>query len=279
MYKLVILFLTLNTFLFASPKETIPKEKIYVGDLIQYDIEWEGSEITDVNLSEGKFYENNTLPSFEIQSIIKEQNKITASIIFFTPGDFFLPTSWKEQGIETHSKLKISVLSNLTGNETEIEDIDPPILFSGPYLFRLIGLILFTCFNLYLIYALYLYWKSKPKIIDAIWEKNPKLLESTKRLHNLEQYLQSETITEKELTFRISEYLKEIYSEKLEENLLGLTDSEFLAVLYDKTHIPDRTIRELRLYFRSLKYDRNTKILSKEDAEKIWKEIKQDFLG
>ncbi|TGM26416.1 LB_053 family protein [Leptospira levettii] len=279
MAKLVYIFI-LSAFLFsifATPKETIPSGEIFVGDTIQYNIEWDMS-VSDVSLEEGKFYEDHTLPTFEIQTAKKDKNKISASIIFFVPGDYYLPVKWKEDGKETNSKLKISVLSNLTGAETEIEDIEPPIQFSGPYVLRLIGLIAFTILNLYILYALYLYWKSKSKIIDALWEKPPKLLESTKRLHLLEQYLNSETINEKELIFRISNYLKEVYSEKFEENLLGTTDSEFLAILHDKTHIPDSSIRDLRLYFRDLKYNLNTNSISKEDATIIWNRIKKDFL-
>ncbi|GBF44246.1 hypothetical protein LPTSP2_35490 [Leptospira ellinghausenii] len=279
MAKIVYIFI-FSAFLFSifpAPKETLPTGELFVGDTIQYTIEWENN-VTDVSLEEGKFFEDHTLPTFEIQTVKKEKNKIIASVIFFVPGDYFLPVKWKEDGIETDSKLKISVLSNLSGNETEIEDIEPPILFSGPYAFRLIGLIAFTILNFYLLYALYLYWKSKPKIIDAIWEKPPKLLESTRRLHHLEQYLNSETIDEKELTFRISNYLKEVYSEKFEENLLGTTDSEFLAILHDKTHIPDSSIRDLRLYFRDLKYNQNTNSISNEDARIIWNRIKKDFL-
>ncbi|MCW7463860.1 LB_053 family protein [Leptospira limi] len=279
MAKIVYIFI-FSAFLFSifpAPKERIPSGDLYVGDTIEYTIEWENN-VSDVSLEVGKFYEDHTLPTFEIRTVKKDKNKITASVIFFVPGDFFLPVNWKEDGIETNSKLKISVLSNLTGNETEIEDIEPPIQFSGPYALRLIGLIAFTILNLYLLYALYLYWKSKPKIIDAIWEKPPKLLESTKRLHLLEQYLNSETIDEKELTFRISNYLKEVYSEKFEENLLGTTDSEFLAILHDKTHIPDSSIRDLRLYFRDLKYNQNSNTISNEDARIIWNRIKKDFL-
>ncbi|TGM32055.1 LB_053 family protein [Leptospira biflexa] len=278
MHKFILLYFGFTVVIFASPKESISLEKIYVGDITEYTIEWKDDDITDISLPEGKFYEDHSLPTFEIQSVTKEKNKITASVIFFSAGDFFLPTTWKENGVDYNSKLKINVLSNLTGTETEIEDIEPPIIFSGPYFLRLIGLILFTCINLYLIYALYLYWKSKPKIVDAAWEKSPKLLESTKRLQYLEQYIQSEKITEKELTFRISEYLKEVFSEKFQENLLGNTDSEFLAILHDKTHIPDRAIRDLRLYFRNLKYNENSQIISKEDAEKIWDQIKKDFI-
>lgn len=278
MFRFVIFILVFISSIGASPKETLKQEQIYVGDTVLYSIEWENDNTSDVSLSEGKFYEDNSLPSFEILSVKKEENRINASVIFFTTGEFFLPTTWKENGLETHSKLKITVLSNLTGQETEIEDIDPPIVFSGPFALRLIGLILFTCFNLYILYALYLYWKSKPKIVDALWEKNPKLPESTKRLHHLETYLNSDEISEKELIFKVSEYLKEVYSEQFKENLLGCTDSEFLAILHDKTHIPDGKIRDLRLYFRTLKYTKNKHIISKEDALTIWEQIKKDFL-
>ncbi|XDD48448.1 hypothetical protein AB3N60_17765 [Leptospira sp. WS39.C2] len=274
----IILFFGISLPLLSTPIEKITEGEIYVGDSIQYSIEWQEGEITDVILEEGRFYEDNSRPTYEIQTISKDKNKTIALILFFVAGDFYLPVSWKENGIETNSKFKINVKSQLSGQETEIEDINPPILFSGPFALRLIGLIAFTLVNVYLLYALYLYWKSKPKIVDAVWEKNPKLLESAKRLYQLEQYLQSETITEKELTFKISEYLKEVFSEKFQENLLGCTDTEFLTILHDKTHIPDSSIRQLRLYFRDLKYNQNQQTVSKADADKIWTQIKKDFI-
>lgn len=279
MYKFILLQIFFCFALIASPKESLSLDQIYVGDMVQYEIRWEEPSVTDVILEPGELYEDQSLPVLEILSVEKLDHKMTATVIFFMAGEFYLPTEWKENGKEFKSTLKITVSSHLTGMESEIEDVDPPILFSGPYLFRLIGLILFTCINLYILYALYLYWKSKPKVVDALWEKNPTLPESTKRLQNIEQYLQSEIIFEKELIFKISEYLKEIYSEKLNQNLLGNTDSEFLATIHDKTHIPDSFIREIRMYFREMKYNQNEVILSKEKANQIWEQIKKDFLA
>ncbi|TGM06546.1 LB_053 family protein [Leptospira jelokensis] len=278
MYKLILVYLFFFSALLASPKEFLTNDTIYVGDKVEYEISWEDDSVTDVILEAGELYEDESLPVLEILSVEKTENKLIATIIFFMAGEFYLPTVWKENGKEVKSKLKIVVSSNLTGKETDIEDIEPPLLFSGPYLLRLLGLILFTCINLYGLYALYLYWKSKPKVVDAIWEKNPILPESTKRLQSIEQYLQADSILEKELTFKISEYLKEVYSEKLNENLLGQTDSMFLSTIHDKTHIPDALIREIRMYFRELKYNQNDMILTKEKAKAVWEKIKKDFL-
>ncbi|EOQ87027.1 hypothetical protein LEP1GSC202_0149 [Leptospira yanagawae serovar Saopaulo str. Sao Paulo = ATCC 700523] len=278
MYKLILVYSLFCFALFASPKESITNDRIFVGDKVQYEISWDKNTVTDVILDSGELYEDESLPVLEILSVEKNETKLTATVIFFMAGEFYLPTVWKENGKEFKSKLKIVVSSNLTGQESDIEDLDPPLVFSGPYLFRLFGLIIFFCINLYVLYALYLYWKSKPKVVNAIWEKNPTLPESTKRLRSLEQYLQSDSIFEKELTFKISEYLKEVYSEKLNENLLGQTDSAFLSTIHDKTHIPDALIREIRMYFRELKYNQSDVILSKEKANEIWNKIKKDFL-
>ncbi|EOQ94898.1 hypothetical protein LEP1GSC195_0701 [Leptospira wolbachii serovar Codice str. CDC] len=250
---------------------------IYVGDTIHYQIELTEPDESNLDLPEGDIYEDDTIPSYKIFGIIKEKTKLKASLIFFKPGNYTIPISWQKNNEQNKSSYTIKVKSQLLGSETDIEDIEPPINFSGPYFFRLSIILLITTINIYLLYAIYIYWKSKPKVMDAIWEKQPVLEETTKRLHNIETYLQSELISEKELAFKISEYLKEVYSQKLERNLRGKTDSEFLAELFDRTHIDDSILREIRIYFRRTKYDENQNELSKKDAYSLWEKIKKEF--
>lgn len=257
--------------------ETIQEEEIFVGDTVHYQIELSESIESDLQMEEGDFYEDSTMPSFKIFNIKKENSKLSATILFYKPGNFILPISWKENGEEKKSTKSIKVKSQLLGSETDIEDSEPPVNFSGPYLFRFLLVLLITVINLYLLYALYLYWKSKPKVVDALWEKQPVLEETTKRLHVIETYIESESIYEKELAFKISEYAKEVYSKRLEKNLLGNTDSEFLAELFDKTHIDESILRKLRVYFRNTKYDNNQTKLKKEEALSVWEKIKKDM--
>ncbi|EKJ85827.1 hypothetical protein LEP1GSC017_0251 [Leptospira meyeri serovar Hardjo str. Went 5] len=273
-----ILLILISTFpLFSNPKETILEDDIYVGDTVHYQIELTQGIESDLQMEEGEFYEDATLPSFKIFNIKKDHLKLSALILFYKPGEFVLPLSWEENGERKNSTKRIKVKSQLLGSETDIEDSDPPISFSGPYFFRLFLVLLITSINIYLLYALYLYWKSKPKVVDALWEKQPVLEETTKRLHFLETYLESDAIYEKELAFKISEYTKEVYSKRLEKNLLGKTDSEFLAELFDRTHIDDSILRNLRIYFRNAKYDNNQTKLEKTVAVSIWVKIKKDM--
>ncbi|TGK82829.1 hypothetical protein EHQ23_16195 [Leptospira bourretii] len=277
MAKYILLVLISTFSLYATPKETIQEEEIFVGDTVHYQIELSEGIENDLQMEEGDFYEDSTMPSFKIFNIKKDKIKLSAIILFYKPGNFILPISWKENGEEKKSTKQIKVKSQLLGSEKDIEDSEPPISFSGPYLFRLFLVLLITVINLYLLYALYLYWKSKPKVVDALWEKQPVLEETIKRLHVIETYLESESIYEKELAFKISEYAKEVYSKRLEKNLLGNTDSEFLAELFDRTHIEESILRNLRVYFRNTKYDNNQTKLKKEEALSVWEKIKKDM--
>ncbi|TGM45571.1 LB_053 family protein [Leptospira vanthielii] len=277
MAKYIAIFLISCVSVFAQPKEIVLETDIYVGDTIHYQIELTEPDESNLDLLEGDIYEDDTMPSYKIFNIAKEETKLKASIIFFKPGSYVIPVSWIKNKELIKSTNTIKVKSQLLGSETDIEDIEPPMNFSGPYFFRLFIILLITAINVYLLYAIYIYWKSKPKVMDAIWEKQPVLEETTKRLHNIQTYLQSELISEKELAFKISEYLKEVYSQKLERDLRGKTDSEFLAELFDRTHIEDSILRELRIYFRKTKYDYNQTELNKEDANSIWEKIKRDF--
>lgn len=277
MAKYILIFLFSSASLSAVPKEIVLESDIYVGDTVHYQVELTDTNESNLDLQEGEFYEDDNLPSYKIFGIAKEESKIKASLLFFKPGDYILPVTWEENGEKKESTFLIKVKSQLLGIENDIEDIEPPLQFSGPYFFRLFIILLITAINVYLLYALYIYWKSKPKVMDALWEKQPVLEETTKRLHTIETYLQSEPIYEKDLAFKISEYLKEVYSQKLERNLLGKTDSEFLAELSDRTHIEDSLLRELRIYFRNTKYDDNQTEITKETANSIWEKIKKDF--
>ncbi|PJZ83331.1 LB_053 family protein [Leptospira harrisiae] len=277
MAKYILLILVSSVSLLASPKETILEEDIYVGDTIHYQIESTDKSDSNLQMEEGEIYEDDTMPSFRIFNLKKENTKISAFILFFKPGDYILPVFWEENGEQKKSTKVIKVKSQLLGTETDIDDIEPPINFSGPYLFRLSIILLITAINLYLLYALYLYWKSKPKIVDALWEKQPTLEETTKRLHTIEIYLESDLIYEKELAFKISEYLKEVYSKRLNKNLLGKTDSEFLVELFDRTHIDESILRNLRIYFRKTKYDHNHTKLQRIEAIDIWEKIKKEL--
>ncbi|MCW7492716.1 BatD family protein [Leptospira sp. 2 VSF19] len=277
MAKYITLFFLTTISIYALPKESVTENDIYVGDTVHYQIELTDSDEHSLDATEGEVYDDDTVPSFKIFNIVKEKSKLKTSIIFYKPGDYTIPVTWKKNDEPMKSTLTLKVKSQLLGNETDIEDIEPPINFSGPYFFRLFIILLITAINIYLLYALYIYWKSKPKVVDALWEKQPTLEEKTKRLHNLETYLQTNKISEKKLAFKISEYLKEAFSKKLGQNLLGKTDSEFLAELFDRTHINDSILRELRIYFRKTKYDENIAEISKEQAVAIWEKIKQDF--
>ncbi len=277
MAKYIVIILLSSVSLFAKPKETVLETDVYVGDTIHYQIEFTESDESNLDLEEGEIYEDDTIPSYKVFDVVKEKTKLKASIVFYKPGTFILPISWEQNGERIKSSEAIKVKSQLLGNETDIEDIEPPINFSGPYLFRLLFIIIITAINIYLLYALYIYWRSKPKIMDAIWEKRPVLEETTKRLHSIELYLQSETISEKELAFKISEYLKEVYSKRLDKDILGKTDSEFLAELFDRTHIDDSVLRNTRIYFRNTKYDDNHTELKKESATSLWEKFKKDF--
>ncbi|WP_411821384.1 LB_053 family protein [Leptospira sp. 'Mane'] len=276
--KLIFLiFVLLPGFLYASAKETINPEEIYVGDKVDYEIEFDSGIPDNLSIPEGEVYVETSpdLPAFKILSIEKKQNKIHLTIRFYEAGDYTLPIAWEENNKTIYAEKIIKVKSQLTGEEKELQDIEPPVTFSGSSFLRLSLFFLFLFAIGYLIYVFYLYRKKNKKIVDATWEKIPSLENRFAKLYLIEGMLRSETVNIKDLVYQISSYCKEEYSHRLSFYLLSFTDEEFLTYLYDRSSLTDQRLREIRSFFRESKYTDKNGILTGEDANRLWIEWKE----
>jgi len=179
---LFVFFLFLSN-LYGKPNESFTPNNPFVGDLIEYNIEFQEKLPDTITYPEGEFIEEGEeLARFKVLEVIKENNSLKLKIRFYASGEFILPIEWEEGQSLNHSELKIKISSVLTGNEEDIEPIENPILFSGKYWHRLLLAILIFVSLCYLIYSLFLIWKRQNKIVNANWEKIPEPEIRTKKL-------------------------------------------------------------------------------------------------
>ncbi|MDF3820318.1 hypothetical protein P3G55_10425 [Leptospira sp. 96542] len=273
--KFLFIFLIFIFSIFGEETENITESEIYVGDIIHYTLT--KAETIEFETTEGEVYFDETSPSLRIYDITEINNTISLKIIFFKPGNYTLPISWTKNGKPKNSKLNIIVKSQLAETDSEIEDVESPIVFSGPYLLRLISLILFIILNLYFLYAIFLYIKRKQRVVDAIWQPQQSIPPNIIKKKKIETILQGESIPQKEFIYLISEFLKEELGDRFNIKTKSLTDSEFLSAIYDRSHIDNDILRELRLLFRTSKYEKKDNLLTNEEANEIWRSIQENL--
>jgi hypothetical protein len=272
---LTVFLLLISSSTFSSQKEIISMKDIFVGDSFYYSIEFDPVLPVSISYPTGDFFEEGQdLPLFRVLHVTKNEKKLTLQLRFYSPGEFILPVSWNESTGIKNSEYKIKIQSRLTGMENDIEDNDPPLIFSGTYLLRLIFASFLFMFMLYLLYAMFVFWKKHTKIVNAEWEDIPEIDPRTKKRLLVEERLKNQTIPQKDFCFLFSSYCKEEYSFRLKSNLLHLTDSNFLAYLYDHSGLQEADLREIRNVFRNVKYSDHSKILSQEEATSLWLEWK-----
>ncbi len=274
---ILLMFLMIPGGIFSNPKENIQPNEIFVGDKVDYEIIFNSSLPKDLSFPEGEIYVETSpdLPAYKILAVEKRNNSLRLTIRFYEPGDYSLPISWEENGRIASVRSIIKVKSQLTGEEKDLEDIEPPITFSGPYLLRLIFFLFLLFLIFYLAYAFYLYRRKTGKIVNATWEEIPALESRLAKLYLIEGMLQSETVYLKDFVYLISSYCKEEYSYRLSHNLLAFTDEEFLAFLYDRSSLTDQKLREIRSFFRESKYTDKNETLIGEEAKLLWTEWKE----
>ena len=269
----ILLFLI--TPLIGAPKENVSMKEIFVGDLFIYTIEFQDGIPKSISYPTGEFFEEGEeLPLFKVISSTKTEKSLKLQVRFYASGEFILPIEWEENSKINQSQLKINVQSRLTGSESDIDDNEPPLTFNGPYLHRLIFAILLFLTSAYLVYAMYVYWKKSSKIVNAQWETIPELESRTKKLLQLEELLKNDSIFYKDFCYLFSSYCKEEYSFRLKTDLMPLTDSNFLAYLYDHGGLEEADLREMRNVFRNVKYSDHIKRLTKEEANTLLVEWK-----
>lgn len=272
-------FLVFAGFIFVSignlasePIESITPNEAYVGDQLIYKISMK--EVSSISIPEGEFSLGNELPSYKIYDKKEEDRFSTAKIIFYKPGNYTLPITWKYMGKTETSKLSINIKSRLNGSESEPEDIEPPFAIKGPILLRLMLLLIFVFFNFYILYALYLYFKNKTKVVDAYWSSIPILSDEEKSELILKNLFEQEEITLKDFSFAVSEVLKRHYSNLLNMRLFHLTDTELFLEIQNRTHLNQSDLQEIRDNLIKGKFTESTLTMTRSDAKSLWLNLK-----
>lgn len=263
--------LFISNTLLAEVKESISEKEIFVGDLIQYNIEYK--DISNLTIHEGDNFSDEEIPDFRISDVTKGLTNASCKIIFFKVGKFYLPIEWEEFGEKQNSKILIEVKPRLAETESDISDIEPPLFFAGSIGLKLFIIILLVLLNLYIIYALILYFKKRKKIYNATWTDVPILSGQEKINLQLEQLFSTEKIKEKYFYYVITEILKESFSKKLQLNLKHLTDTEFFFEIKQRTTVNQEEVDKMSIYFSRAKYRENENEISSEEGYKVWKSL------
>ncbi|TGL61833.1 hypothetical protein EHQ58_04255 [Leptospira ognonensis] len=260
----------------SAPREHLSSKNIYVGDAFDYQIEFENTLPKSLSYPTDEFFEEGEdLPLFKVLKIEKTEKNLRLKLRFYAAGEFILPISWEENAKLKDSEFKILIHTRLSGTETDLEENEPPLSFSGQYIHRLIIAILLFLLLLYFVYAMFVYWKQQNRIVNADWENIPELEMRVKKLYLLEEFLKKDSMPYKDFCYFFTSYCKEEYSYRLKTNLLHKTDSEFLAYLYDHSGLEESVLREIRNIFRTVKYSDFEKQLTQNEAQVLWLDWKQ----
>lgn len=261
----LVLFLCFTNTILSDPSESYVPNEPYVGDIIEYN--WSGDEALADFPKEDIFSEDKPgLPIGKVISWEKKEKGIVLKIRFYEPGEHTIPVIWDSSKGLVYSNLTIKVRSNLVGNEEDLEDIESPEVFSKYLYYKIVLYLFLISGGLYIAFILFLAYKNRNPIVDAIWEKEAEPKQSFQKLIRLQNYLKSEPIFEKELAFLFTSFSKSMLSEKFSEDLDQKTDADFLAFTYERTHVTMEEIRELRILFQKAKYTDSKSQLSREEA-------------
>lgn len=261
----LLFFLVLTSSLVSNPSESYTPKDPYVGDIVEYI--WSGEETLADFPKEEIFSEDK--PGLPIGKVIAWENRekgILLKIRFYEPGDHTIPVIWNSSKGLVYSNVTIKVRSNLIGNEEDLEDIESPEVFSKYLFYKIVIYALLIGGGIYIAFILFLAYRNRSPIVDAIWEKEEKPKLSFQKMIRLQNYLKSGTIYEKELAFLFTSFTKSILSEKFSQDLEQKTDADFLSFAYERTHVSMEEIRELRILFQKAKYTDSTSQLSREEA-------------
>lgn len=208
-----------------------------------------------------------------------KHRRVKIRIRFFIAGEFLAPVSWKnKEGKIIDSKVFFKILSSLDPNETEDPPLEAPVEF-GKFLWHrlflgLIGLLMI----LGLASLGYMIWKRKP--IEAIVEIRPEVPESLLWEEKIKTFFAEERISKKEFGYLLTEYLRWKLKEFLPEKKSGITDNQWIKILYNSYPVSKTECDTLAKFLESSKYDLETEIWESEKGWEIfskWKKIISDL--
>jgi len=253
-------------------KESFSPSVAYVGDLVEY--VWEGEEPEGVEIPSGYLFSETSpgLPIGKILSSERRENAWVCKIRFYESGEHNLPISWIESGERKFSQAKIQIKSQLLGDETDIQEADPPLAFSG---FRLWLLGFYVVLLLALVWAgfkAYEVWEKRDKIYDADWRKEPEVDEVHLRFLHLQDYLLEPELDERELCYRFTAFTKAELGKKYGVNLLSRTDGFALDFSFSRLPVARERLLELQTLLLSKKYGQEGRRITTAEAKALLEE-------
>ncbi|MCB1192410.1 MAG: hypothetical protein H7A23_10470 [Leptospiraceae bacterium] len=263
--------------------ETLSKPSIRVGDEVVLTLQFSPDEISKWELPAKGFLnkeENEDLPYAEIIDIVKNNTQIQIKVVYFESGEFIVPVSWFDMDDTEFRSQKIITVKSVLQGEKDLLDITDPIAFSGPYLIRLIFLILGIVLVVTAILFAISYLKNKYKNpMDAIIEPN-----NSKELHyyrdkinGIQDSLHTE-IRHKDFIYILSGYIKEIITNQTGTFIFHKSQEEINEILKNRYNISPVQLEKLTIYFNSVKYMPNNEMISHQKAvelAKYWRELLQ----
>ena len=267
------IFLFIYSGLLAEGTIFWSKEDISVGDEVYLTIETEQTPLEILSPEVGLFSGNNTLPFVEIISTTKDTNKIIIKMRFVKSGSHSLQVKWKNEDTSVDEKdVTVTVKSLVTDGEENTLDIAEPLEFSGPYLMRVIYLLL----GFILVVAIFSYLflrhgKRERTFKDALYTENMEAEKIEPIDARLDRLLEQNSIPHKEFAYALSEYLKSALSHKLDSDTTYMTQSELEEILTGKLRLTERETKEFSLYLNAIKYMPNEEMILSEKANSIRK--------
>lgn len=258
----------------ATPSENWTPSSAKVGEEVSFTLEYTETEVFRLNLPEVGFLskEGNPLPYLDVVSVSDTPGKLVIRFQFLKPGKYTAPISWieKEGDVPFVPTLEINIESNLTESESEPFDITGPMEFNGPFLKRLILVVLiFGAVFVLLAYILLRVTKRKLPARDAeiSYPFTGEGLEPADK--KLKELLRQKEIPHKEYAYALSDYLKYVIGNKLGTDMMHMTVEEMSELMINQYNIDKLTVLRLIDYMNSIKYMPNDESIDFQKAVDI----------
>ncbi|EQA46395.1 hypothetical protein LEP1GSC050_0409 [Leptospira broomii serovar Hurstbridge str. 5399] len=265
----LLLFLAIDS-AFAVSEEWNP-QKVVIGQTSVYVLTFIEGEVTSPEVPALGMHadpEAPDLPLFEVFSSDIGQSRIRLEVAYYASGTFTLPITWKDsEGRENSSKVGLQVETSIQEKDKSPEDVLPPDSFSGPYGWRLIGLLAgLTALILGALYSYYLHKTRTKDPMDAILQTDPWIQKILRYENRLSELIESPPIPAREFYRLLSGYIREVVSKKLGLPTGHLTETELFARIFDSFLLDEEVIRVWENRLRKTQYSAEESSLTKGEA-------------
>lgn len=278
MRKWILTLILIAWPLMADVRESWSKPEAQVGETVilylmhTHAQDW---QIPQQGFLYDKKKQQQNLPYAQIVSIDKTPGKIQIQVVFLMVGQFSLPVSWLNTISQQREKTvkTIEIRSSLKG-EKQLLDISSPISYSGPYLLRLIFMILvgIVIFSLSVYGVYYLAKKHNEAPRNAIISQPQEFLQTNHYEKLLQQYIRDGQIRHKDFLFALTGYIKERLEYYYREPCRHQELVELSPLVKRKCSIQEEDWQKVLLYFDSIKYMPNNELISNSEAQELFRD-------